>query len=285
MRVKLLSHPAALGGRRSREGRMLSVQNLRVTYRGSILALRDVSIELPKGAVLAVLGSNGAGKTTLLRAISGVLGDYGGSVEQGSITFEGQALLGRSPAAIVSAGVVQAPEGRRIFERLTVAENLRIGGFTVREAAARTRARAAVYDLFPVLYNRRGQRAGLLSGGQQQMLAIARALMSAPRLLLLDEPSLGLAPQVVGHIGRVVSEVNAGGTAVVLVEQNAAMALSVATHAYVLTTGEVTLSGPAAELAADDTVRQLYLGHDTGTEVDRELAGGPTRPALSRWVG
>jgi ABC-type branched-subunit amino acid transport system ATPase component len=264
---------------------MLSVQNLRVTYRKSILALRDVSLDLPEGGVLAVLGSNGAGKTTLLRAISGVLGGYGGSIERGSIKFEGRPLVGRSPAAIVLSGVVQAPEGRRIFERLTVAENLRIGGYTMRAAAARTRARAAVYDLFPVLYDRRGQRAGLLSGGQQQMLAIARALMSEPRLLLLDEPSLGLAPQVVGHIGRVVTEVNARGTAVVLVEQNAAMALSVATHAYVLTTGEVTLSGPAARLAADDTVRQLYLGHDTGTEVDKELAAGPTRPALARWSG
>jgi ABC-type branched-subunit amino acid transport system ATPase component len=264
---------------------MLSVHDLRVTYRGSILALRNISLELPQGGVLAVLGSNGAGKTTLLRAISGVLGQYGGSVERGSVQFEGRGLLGRSPAAIVSAGVVQSPEGRRIFEGLTVAENLRIGGYTVREAAARTRARAAVFDLFPVLYDRRGQRAGLLSGGQQQMLAIARALMSGPRLLLLDEPSLGLAPQVVGQIGRVVTEVNARGTAVILVEQNAAMALSVATHAYVLTTGEVTLSGPAATLAADDTVRQLYLGHDTETAVDRELAAGRTGPTLGRWTG
>jgi ABC-type branched-subunit amino acid transport system ATPase component len=207
---------------------MLSVHDLRVTYRGSILALRNVSLELPRGGVLAVLGSDGAGKTTLLRAISGVLSQYGGSVERGSIQFEGRGLLGRSPAAIVSAGVVQSPEGRRIFE-------------------------------------------GLTSGGQQRMLAIARALMSVPRLLLLDEPSRGLAPQVVGQIGRVVTEINAGGTAVILVERNAAMALSVATHAYVLTTGEVTLSGPARTLAADDTVRRLYLGHDTETADDFAL--------------
>ncbi|OLB73285.1 MAG: ABC transporter ATP-binding protein [Actinobacteria bacterium 13_2_20CM_2_71_6] len=272
---------------------MLMVRGLRVSYGrsaakskgGAILALRHVSLDVPPGAVVAVLGSNGAGKTTLLRAVSGVLGEHGGSVDEGSIEFEGRSLVGRSAAAIVSAGIVQSPEGRRIFERLTVAENLRIGGFSVRQAAVRTRARLLVYDLFPILYDRRGQRAGLLSGGQQQMLAIGRALMSSPRLLLLDEPSLGLAPQVIGQIGRVVKDINARGTAVVLVEQNAAMALSVATHAYVLTTGEVSLSGPAAELAANDAVRELYLGRDTEHAVDEELAHGTTRPALPRWAG
>ena len=169
---------------------MLTVRDLRVRYGGAILALRRISLDVPAGAVVAVLGSNGAGKTTLLRAISGVLGEHGGRVERGAIEFDGRPLVGRSAAAIVAAGVVQAPEGRRIFERLTVAENLRIGGFSIREAAARTRTRMGVYDLFPILYDRRGQRAGLLSGGQQQMLAIGRALMADPRLLLLDEPSL-----------------------------------------------------------------------------------------------
>jgi branched-chain amino acid transport system ATP-binding protein len=262
---------------------MLTIRGLRVRY-GPVLALRDISLDVPGGAVVAVLGSNGAGKTTLLRAVSGVLGEHGGTVEAGAVEFGGRSLVGRSPAAIVSAGIVQAPEGRRIFERLTVAENLRIGGFKVRQAAARTRARLQVYELFPILYDRRGERAGLLSGGQQQMLAIGRALMSGPRLLLLDEPSLGLAPQVVTQVGQVVREINQRGTSVVLVEQNAAMALSVASSAYVLTTGEVSLSGPAAELAADDTVRELYLGRDIESEVDRELATDGHRPALSRWT-
>jgi branched-chain amino acid transport system ATP-binding protein len=263
---------------------MLTVRGLRVKY-GPVRALRGISLDVPDGAVVAVLGSNGAGKTTVLRAISGVLGEHGGAIEAGTIEFGGRSLVGRSPAAIVTAGVVQAPEGRRIFERLTVAENLRIGGYSIRQATARTRARLQVYDLFPILYDRRGERAGLLSGGQQQMLAIGRALMANPKVLLLDEPSLGLAPRVVTQVGQVVRDINQRGTAVVLVEQNAAMALSVASLAYVLTTGEVSLSGPAARLAADDTVRELYLGRDVETEVDRELAAGGTRPALGRWPG
>jgi branched-chain amino acid transport system ATP-binding protein len=265
---------------------MLTVRDLHVRYGGAVVALRDVSLDVPAGTVVAVLGSNGAGKSSLLRAISGVLGEHGGSVDRGEITFDGTPLKGRSAAAIVRLGVVQAPEGRRIFERLTVAENLRIGGFAVRDAKARNRTRRLVNDLFPILHQRRDQRAGLLSGGQQQMLAIGRALMAQPRLLLLDEPSLGLAPQLVGQIGQVVTRLNAAGTTVVLVEQNAAMALSVAHTAYVLATGEVRLSGAADALAADDSVRDLYLGRDAASAVDHELAtvGGEPRRALSRWT-
>jgi ABC-type branched-subunit amino acid transport system ATPase component len=270
---------------------MLSVRDLRVQYRGSILGLRNATLDVPEGAIVAVLGSNGAGKTTLLRAISGVLATHGGAVAGGTVELEGQSLIGRSPATIVGAGVVQVPEGRRIFERLTVAENLRVGGFATRATVARVRARRRVYELFPILYNRRQQRAGLLSGGEQQMLAIGRAMMSMPRLLLLDEPSLGLAPRVVGQIGQVITEINASGTTVMLVEQNAAMALSVASHAFVLTTGEVTLAGPAAELAANDSVRDSYLAHDMELAVDRELADdgaltstGQARPTLRRWT-
>jgi branched-chain amino acid transport system ATP-binding protein len=263
---------------------MLTVRDLRVSYARAILGLRRVSFDVAPGSVVAVLGSNGAGKTTLLRAISGVLGEYAGAVEQGSIEFEGRSLVGRSPAAIVEMGIVQAPEGRRIFERLTVAENLRIGGFRQRDGIARGRARQLVHELFPILYDRRDQRAGLLSGGQQQMLAIGRALMAYPRLLLLDEPSLGLAPKVVGQIAQVIRHINSRGTTVVLVEQNAAMALSVATDAYVLATGEVRLSGPAVELAADDSVRDLYLGRDAEIAVDRELASTAARPQLTRWT-
>jgi ABC-type branched-subunit amino acid transport system ATPase component len=263
---------------------MLIVRDLRVRYAGAILGLRQVSISVPAGAVVAVLGSNGAGKTTLLRAVSGVLGEHGGAVESGSIEFEGRSLAGRSAAAIVGLGIVQAPEGRRIFERLTVAENLRIGGFRRRDAAARARAGQLVHELFPILYDRRDQRAGLMSGGQQQMLAIGRALMGEPRLLLLDEPSLGLAPKIVGQIAQVIRRLNELGTTVVLVEQNAAMALSVATHAYVLATGEVCLAGPAAELAADETVRDLYLGRAAESAVDRELTAAAPRPRLARWA-
>jgi ABC-type branched-subunit amino acid transport system ATPase component len=262
---------------------ILTVRELRASYGRAICALRDVSLDVPAGAVVAVLGSNGAGKTTLLRAISGVLPEHGGT-GHGEITFEGQSLTGRSAAAIVASGIVQAPEGRRIFERLTVGENLRIGAFGVRNANARRRARQFVCDLFPILHDRREARAGLLSGGQQQMLAIGRALMAQPRLLLLDEPSLGLAPRVVGQIGRVISQINAAGTTVLLVEQNASMALSVAAHAFVLTNGEVSLSGPAGVLAADDTVRDLYLGRDNRPELARELATIP-RAELRRWVG
>ncbi len=264
---------------------MLTIGDLRVSYAGAILGLRGISLDVPAGAVVAVLGSNGAGKSTLLRAISGVLGDYGGSVDHGAIDLEGRSLLGRSPAAIVASGVVHAPEGRRIFERLTVAENLRIGAFSIREAQARTRTRLLVYDLFPILYDRRGQRAGLLSGGQQQMLAIGRALMAAPRLLLLDEPSLGLAPQMIGQIGQAIRDINARGTTVVLVEQNAAMALSVASHACVLATGTVRLAGPAPELARDDNVRDLYLGRDIEAEVEAEVVtnAAGARPRLGRW--
>jgi branched-chain amino acid transport system ATP-binding protein len=263
---------------------VLTVRDLRVCYASAILGLRRVSLTVAAGSVVAVLGSNGAGKTTLLRAISGVLGEYSGSVEKGTIEFEGKSLVGRSAAAIVRMGVVQSPEGRRIFERLTVAENLRIGGFGQRDAIARARARQRIHELFPILYERRDQRAGLLSGGQQQMLAIGRALMARPRLLLLDEPSLGLAPQVVGQIGQVIREINSDGTTVVLVEQNAAMALSVATHGYVLTTGEVSLSGPAVQLAADETVRDLYLGRDAERAVDRELHEAGALPRLARWT-
>lgn len=263
---------------------MLEVRNLQVSYRGAILALRSVSISVPMGAVVAVLGSNGAGKTTLLRAISGMLPAYRGSVDAGSIKLEDRDLVGRSPAAIAAAGVIQAPEGRRIFTRLTVAENLRIGGFAVKDRTARTAARTRVFELFPILFDRREQRAGLLSGGEQQMLAIGRALMAGPRILLVDEPSLGLAPRVVGQLGNVIQEINAQGTTVMLIEQNAAMALSVASHAFVLTVGVVTLSGSAEELTADNQVRDLYLGRETEAAVDRELATAGSVPLrLRKW--
>jgi branched-chain amino acid transport system ATP-binding protein len=238
---------------------MLSVRGLEVRY-GAVRALRGVSLEVPDCGIVAVLGSNGAGKSTLLRAISGNVRSLGGVIDAGTITFDDQRLDGRPPAEIVAAGVVQVPEGRCVFGGLTVDENLRIGGFVRRDRVAKAKTRAHIYQLFPVLHDRRHDQAGLLSGGQQQMLALGRALMASPRLLLLDEPSLGLAPQVVTQIGRIVHTINRLGTAVLLVEQNAAMALRLASDAIVLTLGEVTLAGPATELAADDRIRQLYLG-------------------------
>ena len=225
----------------------LHVESLDVTYGRAQSALRSVSLTVPHGAVVALLGANGAGKTTLLRAVSGTL------------------RLHRGTVTAVRAGVVQVPEGRRVFAGLTVEENLRSGGLGLgRRAPEQVReAKDRVYTLFPVLAERGRQAAGLLSGGEQQMLAIGRALMAAPRLLLLDEPSLGLAPRMVFRIAEVIREINAQGTAVLLVEQNAGMALSLAETAHVLEVGEVRLSGPADELARTDAVRRLYLGETT----------------------
>jgi branched-chain amino acid transport system ATP-binding protein len=225
---------------------MFSVRGASVSYSGgAIRALRDVSFEVPAAGVVAVLGSNGAGKTTLLRALSGNLPSFGGRLDSGRIEFDGISLAGRSPAAIVRSGVVQVPEGRRIFGRLTVEENIRIGGFTRRDRAAKAATRTRVLDLFPALTSKLHQKAGLLSGGEQQMLAIARGLMATPKVLLLDEPSLGLAPLVVDRIGEVIHEINGEGTTVLLVEQNAAMALRVATHGIVLTVGRRSRRPPS----------------------------------------
>jgi ABC-type branched-subunit amino acid transport system ATPase component len=274
---------------------MLSVRGVQVTYGGTVRALRGVDLEVGEGEVVAVLGSNGAGKTTLLRALSGTLRLHRGRVDAGSITFTGQDLAGRDPARVVGMGLVQVPEGRRIFTRLTVEENLRAGGLGSRDRAAKAAAEKRVYDLFPVLSDRRHQRAGLFSGGEQQMLAIGRGLMANPKLLLLDEPSLGLAPQMIGRIGEVVREIHRQGTSVLLVEQNATMALAVADSAFVLDIGRVSLQGPAAELAQSDAVQRLYLGHGDGeaaSEAAAENGGAHSagrRPAtagrtLSRWT-
>jgi ABC-type branched-subunit amino acid transport system ATPase component len=239
---------------------ILTVDDLAVAYDGAVQALRGVSLRVDAGSVVAVLGSNGAGKTTLLRAISRSLGSVGGSVTAGTIRFEGEDLARRDTSWVVRAGLVQAPEGRRIFRDLTVEENLRAGGYTVRDAAARKEASDRVFDLFPILAERRSQRGGLLSGGQQQMLAMGRALMTSPKLLLLDEPSLGLAPQLVEQIGEIIAQIHAQGTSVLLIEQNAAMGLRVADRAYVLEVGAVTAEGTSAELASTDDIRDRYLG-------------------------
>ncbi|WP_020557861.1 ABC transporter ATP-binding protein [Embleya scabrispora] len=275
------------------ESEALLVAGLEVVYGRSVRALRGVSLDVPANGVVAVLGANGAGKSTLLRAVSGTLSLHRGAVTTGTIHYGGTRLTGRDPALIVRAGVVQVPEGRRVFANLSVDENLQAGALGTRglgqgkRAAAKTRTnRDRVFELFPVLAERRAQRAGLLSGGEQQMLAIGRALMAAPRLLLLDEPSLGLAPMMVGRIAGVIREIAAQGVAVLLVEQNVTVALDLADKAYVLDVGEVRLAGSSADLARTDEVRRLYLGEEEATGAG--AAAVPTPPAprkpLRRWV-
>jgi ABC-type branched-subunit amino acid transport system ATPase component len=261
---------------------LLRIRDLTVSYGDAGAALSDVSIDVAERAIVAVLGSNGAGKSTLLRAISGSLVLEGGQIERGSVQLAGRELTGMPASDVVRTGVVQVPEGRQIFKDLTVEENLRAGGLALSDRAARREGRDRAYELFPRLAERRTQKGGLLSGGEQQMLAIGRALMARPQVLLLDEPSLGLAPQVVEQIGGIIEEINGTGTTVVLVEQNAGMALRVASHAFVLEVGRVALEGPAAELAASDEVQERYLGvvsdptHHVAQRVRRPRS---TRPA------
>ena len=238
---------------------MLAVQNLEVVYEDVILVLKGVSLEVPDGAIVALLGGNGAGKTTVLRAITGLLDVHRGIVTKGSVTLDGEPIHGLDAPAIVAAGVGQVMEGRRIFSEFTVDENLRVGGHRAPRSAIPERL-DRIYGLFPVLAERRRSVAGYLSGGEQQMLAIGRAMMAEPRVLLLDEPSLGLAPLIVQQIRDLVVDINRAGTSVLLVEQNANMALSIADHGYILETGKVVMDKPAAELREDEDVREFYLG-------------------------
>ncbi|MPY84677.1 MAG: ATP-binding cassette domain-containing protein [Actinophytocola sp.] len=237
---------------------MLAVRNLEVVYNDVILVLRGVSLDVADGKIVALLGANGAGKTTLLRAISGLLDVHDGEVTKGTVTLDGDPIHRQNPAKIVRLGVKQVLEGRRIFAELSVDENLRTGAHTngshLRENLDR------VYALFPVLAERHKGTAGYLSGGEQQMLAMGRALMSNPRYLLLDEPSLGLAPLLVRQIRDLIVEINKQGTTVLLVEQNATMALSVAEHGYVMETGKIVMDKPAKELLDDSDIREFYLG-------------------------
>jgi ABC-type branched-subunit amino acid transport system ATPase component len=238
---------------------LLHVRELQVSY-GGVRALRGVSLAVPDGEIVAVLGSNGAGKSTLLRAISETLALQRGRIDGGRIELAGRSLAGLEPAEVARAGVVQVPEGRRIFAELTVEENLRAGAFGRARRDGRANAAEQVFELFPRLHERRRQQAGLLSGGEQQMLAIGRALMASPRVLLLDEPSLGLAPRLVDKIGETIRRINSDGIAVVLVEQNATLALQIADRAVVFDVGQVALEGTASELADSDQVRERYLG-------------------------
>jgi branched-chain amino acid transport system ATP-binding protein len=235
---------------------LLEVSDLASHY-GPIQAIHSVSLEVHPGELVAIVGANGAGKTTLLRTISGVQAATGGT-----ITFDGEEITRLAPHKIVTRGICQVPEGRQVFAPLSVEDNLLLGGYSQRgNGDWVTEQIERVYELFPILREKRAQLAGNLSGGQQQMLAIGRALLGKPRLLLLDEPSMGLAPLLVEEIFRVVRELHAAGTTVLLVEQNARAALQIADRGYVLETGKVVTGAPAAELLEDEAVRKAYLGH------------------------
>jgi branched-chain amino acid transport system ATP-binding protein len=228
------------------------------TFYGAIHALRGVSISVEDGEIVTLIGSNGAGKSTTLRTISGLL-----RPREGTITLEGKRIDQLRPHQIVELGVCQSPEGRRVFARMTVQENLGMGALSRRDGASAIAADVErVYGLFPRLKERQSQKAGTLSGGEQQMLAIGRALMSAPRVLLLDEPSMGLAPILVEQIFEIIKTINKQGTTVLLVEQNALMALAIANRGYILQTGEIVLSQDAASLRQNEAVRKAYLGED-----------------------
>ena len=233
---------------------MLEIKDLHVSY-GGIQALRGVSLNVPDGKIVTLIGANGVGKSTLMRTISGLV-----KAQSGSILWNGQELLGKPIDQIVSSGIAMSPEGRRVFADLTVLENLKIGAYLRKDKAETEKDLEWVYSLFPRLKERSWQSAGTLSGGEQQMLAVGRALMSKPKLLMLDEPSLGLAPIVVREIFDIIRTVNQQGITVLLNEQNANMALKVADYAYVLETGTLTLSGTGAELLTNEQVKAAYLG-------------------------
>ena len=233
---------------------MLNLDKINVYY-GAIHAIKDISIEVNEGEIVTLIGANGAGKSTTLRTISGLL-----KPKTGTVKFEGQDIAGLPAQGIVSLGISQVPEGRRVFANMTVMENLELGAYLRSDKKEIKEDLKSVFERFPRLAERRGQLSGTLSGGEQQMLAMGRALMSRPRLLLLDEPSMGLAPLLVKEIFSIIKEINASGTTVLLVEQNANMALSIAHKAYVLETGRIILSGDAKELAASEEARKAYLG-------------------------
>ncbi|EJU25331.1 ABC transporter ATP-binding protein [Selenomonas sp. CM52] len=233
---------------------MLKIDNIHVYY-GAIHALKGVSLEVHKGEIVTLIGANGAGKSTTLRTVSGLL-----APKSGGISFLGENIAGMPAHEIVKHGISQVPEGRRIFAEMSVQENLEMGAFTRKDKAGVEKDFEIVYNRFPRLKERRKQQAGTLSGGEQQMLAMGRALMSRPKLLLLDEPSMGLAPLLIKEIFSIIEDINREGTTVLLVEQNANMALSIAHRAYVMETGRITLQGAAKELAASEDVRKAYLG-------------------------
>jgi len=240
---------------------MLAVNNIEVIYDHVILVLKGVSLEVPEGGIVALLGANGAGKSTTLKAISGLLRTERGDVTKGSIELHGEAIHTKDPGDLVRLGIVQVMEGRRVFEHLTVEENLLTGAYTRRDAAAARRDLELVYSYFPRLVERRAGKAGYISGGEQQMLAIGRALMAHPRLMLLDEPSMGLAPMLVHEIFEIVSRLNREEkVAVLLAEQNATIALKFAQYGYVMESGRIVLDGDARTISDNEDIKEFYLG-------------------------
>lgn len=233
---------------------MLQINDIHVYY-GNIHALKGISLEINQGEIVTLIGANGAGKSTLLRTISGLL-----KPKNGDILFEGQSVAGNGAQAIVKKGISQVPEGRRVFSNMSVEENLELGAYIRKDKQGIREDFDKVYQLFPRLHERRKQQAGTMSGGEQQMLAMGRALMARPRLLLLDEPSMGLAPLLVKTIFRIIKEINQSGTTILLVEQNANMALSIADRSYVIETGKIVLSGTPDELNQSEQIRMAYLG-------------------------
>ena len=233
---------------------MLKIENLCVSY-GGIKALRGISLEVPDGKIVTLIGANGAGKSTTLRTISGLV-----KADSGSITYDGQELLGKPINKILEAGIAQSPEGRRVFANLTVLENLKAGAYLRKDKDGIEKDIKWVYELFPRLEERNWQLAGTLSGGEQQMLAVGRALMSRPKLLMLDEPSMGLAPLLVEQIFDIIRQLHADGTTILLVEQNAQAALAVADRGYVLETGRIVTEGTGAALLESDAIKKAYLG-------------------------
>ena len=233
---------------------MLEVKDLRVHY-GTVEAVKGVSFEISERAIVSLIGANGAGKTTCLRALTGLVKPSGGEVR-----FENTSLIGLAPHQIVRLGIAHVPEGRRLFPKMTVLENLRMGAYLRTKRTEVASTLGMIYEHFPILRERGRQRAGSLSGGEQQMLAIARALMNRPRLLLLDEPSMGLSPIMTAEIGKIIRQINAQDVSIILVEQNALLALTLARYGYVLETGLVVMQGNARELLQDDGVKKAYLG-------------------------
>jgi len=245
---------------------MLEVANLEVVYNDVVLVLRGLSIEVRDGQIVALLGANGAGKTTSLRAITGLLDVHEGDVTKGSITWNGERVDGKDASYIVGAGISQVMEGRRVFAEMSVDDNLKTGSITNKSSADVKAAYGRVMEMFPSLAQRRKDSAGYLSGGEQQMLAIGRALMANPKLLILDEPSLGLAPMLVQQIRDTIVDINKQGTSVLLIEQNASMALSIADYGYIMETGKVVMDGDSRKLLGDEDVKEFYLGLHTEGE-------------------
>ena len=233
---------------------LLEIKDLEVNY-GVIKAIKGVSVDVNEGEIIALIGANGAGKTTILHTITGLI-----QAKKGSIVFDGKELTKTPPHKIVSMGMAHVPEGRRIFQQLSVLENLKLGAYTRKDKSEIASTLKMVYERFPRLEERKNQVAGTLSGGEQQMLAMGRALMSKPRIILMDEPSMGLSPLLVSEIFDIIKVINESGTTVLLVEQNAKKALSIADRAYVLETGNITLSGDAKDLINDESVKKAYLG-------------------------